>query len=106
MSDVTWINSEIEFIAAVDGGGRVVAEFTAPAWCRPCQQFAPHYERAAEQLKSVKFLAVDVDNNDWAMLKYGVQGVPTVMLFENGEFITNIPAPQGALPFINNIQSA
>lgn len=104
MTDVVWIHSKEDLQSVVDEGGKVVVDFTAPAWCRPCQQFAPHYERAAENVEEVKFLAVDVDTNPWAMEDYGVRGVPTVKLFENGIFMRDVKAPQAAIPFINDIR--
>ena len=105
MSEVIWIKSYVDFLDAISTPGRVVVDFTAPAWCVPCQRFAPHYERAAAEVNEVKFLAVDVDLNEWAMVRYGVRGVPTVKLFENGTFVRDVKAPQGALPFINDIRS-
>lgn len=104
MSDVIWINSHQEFLDAIATPGRVVVDFTAPAWCQPCKAFAPHYDRAASNTPEIKFLAVDIDLNDWAMVEYGVRGVPTVKLYENGTFLRDIKAPQGALPFINDIK--
>jgi thiol-disulfide isomerase/thioredoxin len=104
LSDVVWIHSQQDLEDVIASGERVVVDFTAPAWCVPCQQFAPHYERAAENVEGITFLAVDVDNNDWAMLKYGIRGVPTVKLYDNAEFIRDVKAPQGALPFINDIK--
>lgn len=104
MSDVVWIHSESDFISAVDEGGKVVVDFTAPSWCVPCMRFAPHYERAASELKDVKFLAVDVDTNPWAALDYGIQSVPTVMLFEDGEFVRTVKAPQPGIALINDIK--
>lgn len=75
----------------IGGGERVVVKFTAPAWCRPCIQFAPVYKAVAERDETAtKFLAVDVDNAPWAMTDYGVQGVPTVVLFEHGERVRDL----------------
>lgn len=106
MSDVIWIDSEQQFNDIIAEGGKVVVDFTAPAWCRPCMAFAPHFERAASELKDVKFLAVDVDNHDWPMVEYGVQGVPTVFVFDGGEQVATVPAPQGAITFIAAVKAA
>lgn len=86
-------------------GNRVVVRFTAEAWCRPCQQFAPHYVRAAGEADEITFLSVDVDTNPWAMVDYGIASVPTVKLYENGTFLRDVKAPQGAVPFLNDIRS-
>ena len=104
-NEVIWIHSQEDFENAVAEGGKVVVDFTAPGWCVPCQRFAPHYERAAGEVEEIKFLAVDVDTNEWALLEYDVRSVPTVKLYENGTFVRDVKAPQGALPFINDIRS-
>lgn len=103
LSEVVWVESQEDFERIVAEGGRVVVDFSAPAWCGPCIQFAPHYERAAEQVKDVKFLAVDVDKAEWAMVEYDVRSVPTVKLYEAGQYVRDIKAPQGALPFIKDL---
>jgi thioredoxin-like negative regulator of GroEL len=68
----------------------VVVDFTAPAWCRPCQQFSPHFDAASEKSEDTAFVAVDVDKAPWAMVEYGVQGVPTVMLYRDGHYVKNL----------------
>jgi thioredoxin 1 len=105
VSEVTWVNSEQDLYDIITSNNRVIVDFTAPAWCRPCQQFAPHYERAAGTVQDVRFLAVDVDNNEWAMTEYGVQSVPTVMLYENGQFVRNVQAPQSAINLIKDLEN-
>jgi thiol-disulfide isomerase/thioredoxin len=84
---VTWVESKEDFDALLSNSDYVVVDFTAPSWCRPCQQFAPHFEKAADaasvrsdMLGRATFVAVDVDKAPWAMEDYGVQGIPTVKL--------------------------
>ena len=86
---VTWIDNQEEFESLVESVTRVVADFSAPAWCVPCQRLAPHFEAASDESDAV-FVAVDVDNAQWAMLEYGIQGVPTIMLFENGKYVKHL----------------
>ena len=73
----------------LDSAHEVVVDFTAPSWCRPCQQFAPHFDSAADK-SDATFVAVDVDKAEWAMVEYGVKGVPTVMHYRNGEYTQNL----------------
>lgn len=67
----------------------VVVDFAAPAWCIPCQRFAPHFEMASKKTDAA-FAHVDVDKAEWAMVEYGVQSVPTVMLFKNGQYVKHL----------------
>jgi Thioredoxin domain-containing protein len=89
LAEVLDITEHEELLDLLDTEQRVVVKFTAPAWCVPCQRFAPHFKTAAAK-SDATFVAVDVDNAHWAMVEYGVQGVPTVVLFENGERVRDL----------------
>jgi thioredoxin 1 len=66
----------------------VVVDFWA-AWCGPCRSVAPEVEALAEQYgTAVKFVKVDVDANTAVAGRYGIRGIPTIGLFEDGE-LTN-----------------
>lgn len=97
MSNVEWVTSRSDFNDLLETEDAVVVDFTAPAWCRPCQQFAPHFDKAADNaffqsdmLGRTKFIAVDVDNAPWAMEDFGVRGVPTVKLFVGGQEVSDL----------------
>ena len=63
--------------------GNVVVKFTA-AWCQPCKVVQPLLEASEQAHKdSMTFYTCDVDTTTVASL-YGVQGIPTVVLFKNG----------------------
>lgn len=82
-----------ELKAEIEAGGVVVVNYTAPGWCRPCQQFAPHFE-ALETIGHVPNLTtvkVDVDRasrqvSEWA----GVLSVPTVALYVDGLYVDRL----------------
>ena len=62
----------------------VLVDFTA-AWCGPCKALAPLVGQVAEELEGkVKVGKLDVDDAPVTAGKYGVRGVPTVMVFKNG----------------------
>jgi thioredoxin 1 len=63
----------------------VLVDFTA-TWCGPCKQLAPIVDQLATELAGqVKVGKLDVDDSPITAGKYGVRGVPTVMVFKNGE---------------------
>lgn len=63
----------------------VFVDFTA-TWCGPCKQLAPLVDQLADELAGkVKVGKLDVDESPITAAKYGVRGVPTVMVFKNGE---------------------
>jgi thioredoxin 1 len=54
-------------------------------WCGPCNMIAPTVEALSEEYEGkVKFVKINVDNNQELAMKYDVMSIPTGMLFENG----------------------
>lgn len=63
----------------------VLVDFYA-TWCQPCKVMAPILNQVADQVKGkARVLKVDVDKSPKVMAAYGIRGVPTLILFQNGE---------------------
>lgn len=63
----------------------VLVDFWA-AWCGPCKMIAPLLDEAAEEFAGrVKICKVDVDANSDTPAKFGVRGIPTLMVFKGGQ---------------------
>ena len=54
-------------------------------WCGPCKSMHPIFSRLAKKYHSVKFGRVNVDNNQDIAMKFGVQSIPTFIMFRNGK---------------------
>jgi thioredoxin 1 len=73
----------------------VVVDFWAE-WCGPCKMIAPFLEElAADKSEEVVVAKVNIDDNPLTPTKYGVRGIPTLMLFKNGEIAAT---KVGAMP--------
>lgn len=54
-------------------------------WCGPCKVIAPVLEEIAEEYDGkMKVCKLDIDSNEETPPKYGIRGIPTLMLFKNG----------------------
>ena len=54
-------------------------------WCGPCKSMHPIFSRMAKKYKSVRFARVNVDNAQDIAMRYGVQSIPTFIMFKNGQ---------------------
>jgi thioredoxin 1 len=100
---VTDATFETDVLAAP---GPVLVDFWAE-WCTPCKMIAPSLDEIGQQLAGkLTIVKLNIDDNPSTPMKYGVQAIPTLILFKNGE---EAAKKLGALPkgkLLEWIQSA
>lgn len=75
------------FDDVINGETPVVIDFWAET-CGPCKQMAPYFEAVAGEMQNeMVFGKVNIHDNPMKPTMYGVRGIPTLMLFQNGKMV-------------------
>ncbi|MCB1056023.1 MAG: thioredoxin [Acidobacteria bacterium] len=90
------INDNDSFKSKVLGSDQpVLVDFWA-AWCGPCRMVAPTLDQLADEMDgSVRIAKVNVDDNQDLAVRFGVQSIPSFLLFKNGQMVDRM---MGAMP--------
>lgn len=92
MKDVSDDSFEQDVLKA---SGPVLVDFWAE-WCGPCKQIAPSLEKLDQELSDkLTFAKINIDNNPQTPTQFGVRGIPTLMIFKDGQVAAT---KVGALP--------
>ena len=83
--------------------GVMVVDFFAN-WCGPCRKLAPILEEVEGELTNVKFAKINTDENLEMAKKYQVSGLPTLMVFKNGEAVERLVGLMPKSSIITNIE--
>jgi thioredoxin 1 len=84
MSDISHVTDDNFESEVLNSDVPVLVDYWAE-WCGPCKVIAPVLEEiAGEYDGKMKICKLDIDANEGTPPKYGIRGIPTLMLFKNG----------------------
>lgn len=91
MSEIVKEVSDSSFETDVLGASKpVLVDFWAQ-WCTPCRMLAPTVEAVAEQFRdSANVVKLNVDDNPSTAQRYGIKGIPTLILFRDGKEVERV----------------
>ena len=85
MMTITHVKDDTFDQEVVKSDTPVLVDFWAD-WCGPCKALAPKIEKLSNEYEGqVKFTKMNVDENRETPVKYNIMGIPTLILFKNGE---------------------
>ena len=94
-----------EFEKLRAGDKPVLVDFFA-TWCGPCKMMAPVLEEVKGKVgDAATIIKVDVDRNNTLAMSYGIQSVPTLMLFKQGQLLWRASGVQRADDLVRLINS-
>ncbi len=86
----------------LDHKGKVFIDFHA-VWCGPCKVTEPIVKELSEEIKDMKFVSVDVDQNPQITQQHSVFSIPTFMIFKDGKLVGQFVGAMGKEGFLNEI---
>jgi thioredoxin 1 len=75
-----------QFTATIEGNDIVLVDFWA-AWCGPCRQFGPIFEKVSEKYGDVAFVKVDTEAEQELSGALGITSIPTIMAFRENVLV-------------------
>jgi thioredoxin 1 len=80
------INGLNELDEVLRNNKKVLVDVWAP-WCGPCRMLGPIVEKVADTTDGLTTIKINLDDNEEVAVRYGIEAIPTLLVFENGELV-------------------
>ena len=98
------INIDVFDLEVIENEGLTVVDFYAD-WCGPCRKLGPIMEEIERELgEKVKFTKINTDDNIETAKEYQISGLPTLLVFKNGEVVERMVGLMPKSSIIKNIE--
>ena len=98
------INTDVFDLDVIENEGLTVVDFYAD-WCGPCRKLGPIMEEIERELgEKVKFTKINTDDNIETAKEYQISGLPTLLVFKNGEVVERMVGLMPKSSIITNIE--
>ncbi|MCY4490038.1 MAG: thioredoxin [Thaumarchaeota archaeon] len=88
------LNSQ-NFDHTISGTSPTLVDFWAE-WCGPCKMMHPVFESMSKKYPEINFARVNVDQNQDIAMRFGVQSIPTFLMFKSGQLVDKMMGAVGA----------
>ena len=88
--------SDQEFDEIIKNGHKLVVVDFFAEWCMPCLMLSPVIEELASEIKEVKFVKINVDDNKDLARRYQVSSIPCLVLFKDGNEVDRLVGNQSS----------
>jgi thioredoxin 1 len=82
--------TENEFNKIINNSHKLVVVDFYAEWCMPCLMMSPILEDLSEQMKEVKFVKVNTEDNEKLSQKFKISSIPCLIIFKNGKEVGRI----------------